>query len=164
MKKLFLVITLILALNSCSENNYVKVESLKLEGNIVYNQNGEKFTGVGVVTRNRQQLRVKRLMKVKNGDPFEFIEYQWSDDNLNYSEINLSNGLTAYVSDKIVEIITKESITRYYDDGTVYFIKEIYMNENGKDILNGEAKYYDKNGNLEKTEIYKDGILISNNE
>ena len=164
MKKLFLVITLILALNSCSENNYVRSDSLKEEGNIVYNQNGEKFTGVAVFTRNRQQLRVQRLLKVKNGEFVEAINYQWIDDNLNYSEINLSNGLTAYVSDKIEEIITKESITGYYDDGTVYFIKEIYMNEYGRDILNGEAKYYDENGNLEKTEIYKDGTLISNNE
>ena len=164
MKKLFLVITLIFALNSCSENNYVKIESLKIEGNIVYNQNGEKFTGVAVMTRNRQQLRVKRLIEIKNGELVESIDYEWSDDMLNYSEINLSNGLTAYVSDKIEEITTKKSITRYYDDGTVYSIKEIYMNKNGEGILNGEAKYYDENGNLEKTEIYKDGTLISNNE
>ena len=155
---------MILALNSCSENNYVNIESLKLEGNIIYNKNGEKFTGVGVTTRNRQQLRVKRLIKIKNGEFVEAIEYQWMNDNSNYSEINLSNGLTAYVSDEIKKITTKESITEYYDDGTVFFIKEIYMNENGKDILNGEAKYYDENGNLEKTEIYKDGTLISNNE
>ena len=136
MKKLFLVITLILALNSCSENNYVRSDSLKEEGNIVYNQNGEKFTGVAVFTRNRQQLRVQRLLKVKNGEFVEAINYQWIDDNLNYSEINLSNGLTAYVSDKIEEIITKESITGYYDDGTVYFIKEIYMNEYGQLLEN----------------------------
>ena len=107
---------------------------------------------------------MKRLIKIKNGEFVEAIEYQWMNDNSNYSEINLSNGLTAYVSDEIKKITTKESITEYYDDGTVFFIKEIYMNENGKDILNGEAKYYDENGNLEKTEIYKDGTLISNNE
>jgi len=146
-------------LTSCSTDIYTTAESLKVDDNKFYLE-GEKFTGFVVSTRNRTELRIARMTKVSDGEPTEMKDYIWDDDKLNYTEIELLNGLKAYVSDVVRRIETMTFKKEFYKDGSIRSLEEYYYNE--EDVKVGEKKIvYEKDGKIKSTKIYKDGKLVS---
>lgn len=163
MKKILTLVFLI-TLSSCSEINYVDLNSLNIEGDIAYTQNGKKFTGIVVVTRNSnsEQLRVERTIKVKDGESIESKDFIWEDDKLNYKEIELSNGVKTYVSDNVIRYTTRTFEINYFDNGSIYSkIEHYYNDDKGEFVLDGESVTYDEDGEINNIEVYKDGELIS---
>ena len=148
-------------LSSCSTNTdiYVSTESIKFDDNKFYLE-GEKFTGFVVNTRKRTGLRIKSMGKVSNGVLTEFKEYIWDDDGLNYTEIELLNGLKAYVSDGVTLIENRTFRKEFNKDGSVYSLEEFHYNEDDVKVMEKKT-VYQKDGTIKSTKIYKDGELVS---
>jgi len=161
MKKILTLVFLI-TLSSCSEINYVDLNSLNIKGDMVYTQNGEKFSGIGLVTRNSEQLQVEKEFVIKDGEVIESKQFLVEDNKLNYEEIKLSNGVKVYVSNNVIQYRTRTFEINYFDNGSIYSKTEHYYNDNkGEFVLDGESVTYDEDGEINNIKVYKDGELIS---
>jgi len=154
-KTLIYLFLLSVFVTSCS-TTYTDVKKLdRKDGK--FTLNGELFNGVALSMTSKN--RVREHITFTDGKVIEMIEY--SVDNGQFEEVELSDGLTTLMSDMIVYERTLKKDTEYYPDGSISRSVELSC-EDGTIMScekNGKEIEYDEEGNVEKTSFYENGDL-----
>jgi hypothetical protein len=155
-KNLIYLFLLSVLITSCS-TTYTNAKKLDFEDG-KFTLNGELFNGVAVSMMTSHN-RVRERGTFKDGKAIQMIEH--SRDEGQFEEIELSDGVTTYMSDMIEYERTLKNETQYYADGSIRRSTELSC-EDGTIMScekNGKEIEYDEEGNVEITRIYENGDL-----
>lgn len=156
MKKIIYLLVLSISITSCSET-YVKGDDLERKEGI-FTFNGEKYNGfgLGITTKNK----VRELVKIKNGVPVKFEEYDREEGK--FEELELNDGTKTYISDMLILSKDCNYEIEYYPNGSVKTKCESLCKDGDlfSVVRNGKKEYFDEEGKITKVEYYENGKKV----
>ena len=154
MKKIIYLLFLTVLITSCSTTFTDQSKLERKDGK--FTLNGEVFNGVALKITSKNKVQYQNTYT--DGNPIRMTQYSIKEGQ--FEEVELSDGLTTFISDIILTDFTLKKRTDYYTNGSIKRKIEVLCQGSIQNCENnGIYEEYDKLGNVTKLRYFENGKI-----